>query len=463
MILPGVGGQAQSVTNVNVLRGLAPASALDGTDAGRTALAANLAKTGAIQSGTAHQPTLLPFPKQQQQSLRDAVITDGNAFNLVDGLGSRLGGVYRSLTSYRSADDGKTSSFTNISPAIARLIAFADATTESDATSGKYFFANRTVDGKTLVSAAAMVVFKEVKGTNDIFGKAYGLPAGSKGANAYGNSRPFQTEPRLTPITGKDFFGVPSSNIAYLRGPTQNLTDSPSYPSGHTTYGYTEALLLAVLVPQRYSQMVARAAEYGNDRIIMGAHYTMDVLGGRTLALYDLAHLLANRPNYVGVNRDGIEIDDFRMELAAARSDLAKALATGCGGTVAACARHDRSRFAHPAKNRTFYEATQTYGLPVVFKRSVTTTEDVGKLAPEAGYLLTTAFPNLTLAQADAILTATEGPGGGFLDNGSPFGIYSRLDLYKAAGKAIAVGHEAHPHKVKFSAPPRTRSAQRHQ
>jgi hypothetical protein len=34
-------------------------------------------------------------------------------------------------------------------------------------------------------------------------------------------------------------------------------------------------------------------------------------------------------------------------------------------------------------------------------------------LTPEAGYLLTAAFPSLTLAQADAILTNTEGPGGG--------------------------------------------------
>ena len=55
--------------------------------------------------------------------------------------------------------------------------------------------------------------------------------------------------------------------------------------------------------------------------------------------------------------------------------------------------------------------------------------------------MLTAAFPTLTLAQADAILTATEGPGGGFLDNGSAFGIYSRLDLYRAAEKAIAVAH----------------------
>ena len=45
--------------------------------------------------------------------------------------------------------------------------------------------------------------------------------------------------------------------------------------------------------------------------------------------------------------------------------------------------------------------------------------EDVGIVAPEAGYLLTIAYPSLTLQQSDQILTETEGPGGGFLDDGS--------------------------------------------
>ena len=63
----------------------------------------------------------------------------------------------------------------------------------------------------------------------------------------------------------------------------------------------------------------------------------------------------------------------------------------------------------------------------------------MGQIAPEAGYLLTVAFPNLTLEAADRILTETEGPGGGFLADGSPFGLYSRLDLYAAAGRAAAV------------------------
>lgn len=67
------------------------------------------------------------------------------------------------------------------------------------------------------------------------------------------------------------------------------------------------------------------------------------------------------------------------------------------------------------------------------------TVVDVGRLAPEAGHLLTAAFPSLSLAEADAILTETQGPGGGFLDDGSAFGVYARLNLYAAVGRAAAL------------------------
>ena len=126
-------------------------------------------------------------------------------------------------------------------------------------------------------------------------------PRGTPGADAYGNFRPFQTEPRILPIVGLDYFNAPASNDVYNRGPIMNLTDSPSFPSGHTTYGYMGSLLLAELVPDRFQEMVARAAEYGNDRIIMGAHYAMDVAGRANSRNYDLAHLLANDPAYMNL------------------------------------------------------------------------------------------------------------------------------------------------------------------
>jgi hypothetical protein len=172
----------------------------------------------------------------------------------------------------------------------------------------------------------------------------------------------------------------------------------------------------------------------------MGAHYAMDVLGGRTLALYDVAHLLANDPAYVGKTLPSAPVvKDFRSAVKKARTDMTAALQAACGDSIEACASQDTGRLSNPAANEAFYVATQTYNLPVVYAKTAGAAEDVRKLAPEAGYLLTAAFPELTLEQADKILTETEGPGGGFLDDGSPFGVYSRLNLYAAAGRAAQV------------------------
>lgn len=423
---------AQSSTDLAVLKGLAPVTVLSATPSGRAALAANYTVTGGIQNGAIRQQTPLPFAEQQQQALRDAFITGRNVSQLADGLGSILGAAYVARAHYSDRTH-----YTNISPAVAELIDYADATTGGNAGAAKYFFANATVDGRAAVSSEAAAILKGNKGHTDMFGTSYGLAAGSANANAYGNSRPFQTEPNVLPIDGPDYFNVPSDNGVYNHGSMMNLTNSPSFPSGHTTYGYTGALLLAMMVPERYQQMIARGAEYGNDRILMGAHYAMDVLGGRTVALYDMAHLLANDPAYVGRSpRGGASVKDFQAALKAARTDVRSAIQTGCGSSIAACAKDDIGRFNNPAANEALIASTQTYSLPVVYPQNAGALEDVTKLAPEAGYLLITAFPSLTLEQADRILTETEGPGGGFLDDGSSFGIYSRLNLYAAAGRA---------------------------
>ncbi len=391
----------------------------DNNPAGKAAWAANLAVTAAIHNGTASQPLLTSFAQAQEQALRDAFINIANVTELADGLGSKLGGAYQALGGCTSTDDGLHAACDFKIPEINTLFGATTKLTVTDAAAGKYFFSNLTTDGKKPVSPEAAAILKQTGGTTDVFGKAYKDPAGSANAGPYGNARPFQTEDSKTFITytATDYFGKSDSNTLYLDGPLQKLKTSPAFPSGHTTYGYTNAVLLAILVPERYPQMITRGAEYGNSRIIVGAHYAMDVIGGRTIALYDIAHLLAKNP----------------AALQPARTALNKTLAAGCGGTVAACAKTDTSRFNNPAANEAFYESTQTYGMPVVYLATAAKTETVAVVAPEAGYLLTTAFPYLTLAKADHILTETEGAGGGFLDNGSAFGLYSRLDLYKAS------------------------------
>jgi hypothetical protein len=443
----GAWADAQTATNLAALRGLAPVSALSNTPDGQAALAANFTVTGGIQTGAIRQPTLLPFAEQQQQALRDAFITDRNLAQLADGFGTTLGAAYQARAHYVDRNNA-----TRISDAMAEVIAYANSTSGSDSNAGKYFFANGTTDGKKPVSDEALAIFTNVHGAPDPFGLAYGRPAGTPGADAFGDPRPFQTEPTIASIVGLDYFNVPASNDVYNRGPIMNLINSPSFPSGHTTYGYMGSLLLAVLVPDRYQEMVVRAAEYGNDRIIIGAHYAMDVLGGRTVATYDLAHLLANDPAYM--NRPlknvamitatsepqvPVTIADFRAAVAKARTDLTQALEAACGNTVAVCARQDTGRFNAPAMNDAFYAVTQTYGLSAAHPETADKVEDVGALAPEAGYLLTVAFPKLSLEEENRIRTDTEGPGGGFLDDGSAFGVYSRLNLYAASGRAAAL------------------------
>ena len=389
----------------------------------------------------------MPFSEQQQQALRDAFITDGNLAQLADGLGAALSAAYQARAHYLDREQ-----FTSVSDAVKDVIAYANSTSGAEFERCQIFLRQRYDQWQSPCLGRGAHDLQDGRRRPDPFGLAYDRPAGSPGADIYGNSRPFQTEAATLAIVGPDYFNVPASNDVYNRGPTMNLVNSPSFPSGHTTYGYMGSLLLAVLVPDRYQEMVVRGAEYGNDRIIMGAHYAMDVLGGRTLATYDLAHLLANDPAYMNRPLRNVAtmtatsdaqvpatIDDFRAAVERARADLDKALEAACGDTVAACARQDTGRFNAPAMNEAFYASTQTYGLPVTHQETADKVEDVAALAPEAGYLLTVAFPKLSLEEADRILTETEGQGGGFLDDGSTFGVYSRLNLYAAVGRAGAL------------------------
>ncbi|RRA49164.1 phosphatase PAP2 family protein [Acidipila sp. EB88] len=428
--------QPPTVATLQDLRGLAAVSALSNTPEGRNTLVANLRVTGGIETGKIRQPTLLPFSGQEQLALSDAYAPGHNLAQPSDGLGTSLAAAY--LSHFHAIDREHA---TPLSPALERLVRYALATTGGHSNAAKFFFGNGTLDGRTPVSAEARAIYTDVHGSPDPFGRAYSFPAGSVGADPNGDSRPFQTEPDFKHYAGIDYLGTPATNDEYDHGKLMDLTGNPSYPSGHTTNGYTGALLLALLVPSRYQQMITRGAEYGNDRIIVGAHYAMDVLGGRTLALHDMAHLLANDPAYVQQqpNETTAAIGDFQAALGAARVELNTLLQASCGQKVEICATRDTGRFRHAHANERFYAATQDYGLGIAHSETAGIKEDVAQIAPEAGYLLTTAFPNLSLQMADRILTETEGPGGGFLDDGSSFGLYSRIDLYTAAGVAAAL------------------------
>ena len=67
-----------------------------------------------------------------------------------------------------------------------------------------------------------------------------------------------------------------------------------SYPSGHATFGWSVAWVLADLMPERRAALFARARDYGFSREICAAHYPSDIEAGHVLGVLTARALLAD-------------------------------------------------------------------------------------------------------------------------------------------------------------------------
>jgi acid phosphatase (class A) len=57
-------------------------------------------------------------------------------------------------------------------------------------------------------------------------------------------------------------------------------TGNDSYPSGHTMLGFELGVVLASLMPNHATAILARAQQYGENRIVCGFHFRSDVTAG---------------------------------------------------------------------------------------------------------------------------------------------------------------------------------------
>ena len=263
------------------------------------------------------------------------------------------------------------------------------------------------------------------------------------GPTPYGDPRPFQTS---SAIANNPFTPANSSLIAYQIQQTniggygqswQSYEQSPSFPSGHSEIGNVNAIVFAILAPGYYQQLLQSGVDFGYSRNVFGAHYPLDVIGGRILATYVTAETLAGDNSLYpsGTFTQG-NLSSLSPAMqaylggggaspyAAACANLVACLGNGTIPTAAA--------YTQAAQNYAYY---LTYDLP-----SVGPTNLAPVVPADAYVLIETRFPYLSVAQLNEILATTELPSGGALDNGSG---WARLNLYAAAG-----GYGAFPSNV---------------
>jgi acid phosphatase (class A) len=69
------------------------------------------------------------------------------------------------------------------------------------------------------------------------------------------------------------------------------LRSRTSFPSGHAAFGATCAILLAAMVPEQRAALFARGRDFGQSRVVVGAHFPTDVEAGRILATVAVAQM----------------------------------------------------------------------------------------------------------------------------------------------------------------------------
>ncbi len=145
--------------------------------------------------------------------------------------------------------------------------------------------------------------------------------------------------------------------------------------------------------------ILARTSEYGDNRIVLGFHYPLDVIGSRMTSQATVAHRWAD--------------EDFAELLQAAHEEIESVLLAACeeagyGDTLTECAGDSYDGMTE-AEDVSVYTERLSYG----FTRVAEEGQEI-EVPAEASALLITAFPDLTDEQRAQVLAQTA------IDSGYP-------------------------------------------
>ncbi|PZD94020.1 phosphoesterase [Paenibacillus sambharensis] len=187
-----------------------------------------------------------------------------------------------------------------------------------------------------------------------------------------------------------------------------SLSEKPDkdggFPGGRPNIAYLSAFAMAYAVPERYQELLTKASEIGESRIIAGVHSPLDIMGGRMLGTALSAATLADPAN---------------ASLKQAAYEQARTKLLTETGTA-------EDRFSDYKKNKAQYIERLTYGF-----EQINATDKPMVVPKGAEVLLETRLPYLDAQQRRAVL-ATTGLPSGYPALDDPEG-WGRLNLFAAA------------------------------
>jgi autotransporter-associated beta strand protein len=330
------------------------------------------------------------------------------SYGMIDGLGP-LAALYKTgakaVTSITSAPDG------------------TPPTTVSDSVPPGAPAGSATGPGSTDSDLGAVVALEQtLRGT---------YSSGNPSKASYSYPRPWRmTEDSTVVDTGAtDAFGYPvyRSDVVVapqlLRQRSTTPASDGGFPSGHTNAFFLAGLAYAYAVPERFQELVTRAFELSNSRIVAGMHSAVDVIGGRILGTALAAAILGDPAN-AGVKE-------------AARKQ-ALAYFTAQTGTTpdtlfdyAHSAPVSADPYADRAANAAAIEGLFTYGLPSGSGSGHGAGRQPMSVPQGAEVLLETRLPYLDAAQRREVLRTTALPSGHPVLDGPE--LWGRLNLFAAA------------------------------
>lgn len=121
--------------------------------------------------------------------------------------------------------------------------------------------------------------------------------AGRGGKKLYPRPRPPLVDPTLVPVV--------------------EIPTTGSYPSGHTMQAFVWAYVLAEIFPEYRAQLLERAHQAAWGRVIGGAHFPSDLIGGQILAKAVFAEFMKSAAFRADVQKCRAEAEPFLRKKAA--------------------------------------------------------------------------------------------------------------------------------------------------